>query len=164
MARLFLAVWPPDHVVDALRALRRKDRRGVRFIPPDRWHVTLRFLGDALADDVAAAMDDVPAAATARLGPAVDVVGERVLAIPVVGLDDLAETVTRRTRDLGERPPRRRFRGHLTIARIKPYADLAPTIGALVEAAFEVKEVALVQSRLEPDGARYETLETWTVG
>ena len=164
MARLFLAVWPPDHVVDELRALRRKDRRGVRFIPPDRWHVTLRFLGDALADDVAAAMDDVPAAATA---PARAGGGRRRRASP----RDPRRRPRRPRRDghqahprPRERPPRRRFRGHLTIARIKPYADLAPTIGALVEAAFEVKEVALVRSRLEPDGARYETLETWTVG
>jgi 2'-5' RNA ligase len=34
----------------------------------------------------------------------------------------------------------------------------------MVEASFAVTEVALVQSRLEPSGARYDTLETWTVG
>jgi 2'-5' RNA ligase len=164
MARLFLAVWPPEGVVEELLALHRKDRRGVRFLPPDRWHVTLRFLGEADPADVADAMGDIADAATARLGPAVDIVGGRVLAVPVAGLDDLAATVTRRTRDLGQRPSRRRFHGHLTIARIKPSADLPPTVGALVEASFAVTEVALVQSRLEPSGARYDTLETWTVG
>jgi 2'-5' RNA ligase len=34
-------------------------------------------------------------------------------------------------------------------------------LGALVDAEFEVDEIALVQSRLDPQGARYETLETW---
>ena len=132
---------------------------------PDRWHVTLRFLGDALADDVAAAMDDVPAAAHRRGS------GRRWTSSASESSRSPSSASTTSPRrspgapaTSGSGPARRRFRGHLTIARIKPYADLAPTIGALVEAAFEVKEVALVRSRLEPDGARYETLETWTVG
>jgi RNA 2',3'-cyclic 3'-phosphodiesterase len=37
-------------------------------------------------------------------------------------------------------------------------------LGALVSAEFDVEEVALVQSRLEPQGSRYETIETWPVG
>ena len=34
-------------------------------------------------------------------------------------------------------------------------------MGSYVAAEFDVDEIALVQSRLEPQGARYETLETW---
>jgi 2'-5' RNA ligase len=90
MARLFIAVWPPEDVVADLLALHRKDRRGVRFLPPDRWHVTLRFLGEADPADVADAMGDVADPATARLGPAVDIVGGRVLAVPVAGLHLMA--------------------------------------------------------------------------
>ena len=37
-------------------------------------------------------------------------------------------------------------------------------LGMLVEAGFDVDEVALVQSRLDPQGARYETLQAWPVG
>ena len=37
-------------------------------------------------------------------------------------------------------------------------------LGMLVEAAFDVDEVTLVQSRLDPQGARYETLQAWPVG
>lgn len=36
-------------------------------------------------------------------------------------------------------------------------------LGTLVSAEFEVEEIALVESRLHPDGARYETLDTWRV-
>jgi 2'-5' RNA ligase len=36
-------------------------------------------------------------------------------------------------------------------------------LGAMVQAEFDVEEIALVQSRLHPDGARYETLSTWPV-
>ena len=54
MSRLFVAVWPPDEVLEELRALPRKDERGVRFVHPDSWHITLRFLGDADPDQAEA--------------------------------------------------------------------------------------------------------------
>jgi len=60
--------------------------------------------------------------------------------------------------------PRKRFVGHLTLARIKPHADMPPALGAYLTAAFEVEEIALVRSRLHSDGARYDTLATWPVG
>jgi 2'-5' RNA ligase len=37
-------------------------------------------------------------------------------------------------------------------------------LGALVSAEFDVEEIALVRSRLDPHGARYETIESWPVG
>ncbi len=161
MARLFVAVWPPDEVVDELRCLHRKDQRGVRFVRPENWHITLRFLGDADPGAVIEALDGVPfAPATARLGPAVDVLAERALVLPVDGLDALAEVVAARTKHLGQ-PPRRRFAGHLTVARVKPRVPMPRTLGALLSAEFDVDEIAFVQSRLDPQGARYATLTTW---
>ncbi|MET0910982.1 MAG: RNA 2',3'-cyclic phosphodiesterase [Ilumatobacteraceae bacterium] len=161
MSRLFFAVWPPDEVVDALTELRRKDQRGVRFVPPENWHITLRFLGEAEPGRVLHAMDRWRCApAQVTLGPAVDVLADRLLVIPASGLDVVADEVTKRTRTIGERP-RRRFVGHLTVARFRPDAALPSTLGARFDATFDADEIALVQSRLEPDGARYETLETW---
>ena len=161
MARLFVAVWPPDDVLEPLRALGRKDRRGVRFVRPENWHITLRFLGEAGPAMVAAALDRAPLpAARARLGPAVDVLAERALVVPVAGLDELAAAVVGATSDLGERP-RKRFTGHLTLARLHRRATMPEALGTLVAGDFDVTEVALVQSRLHPDGARYETLGNW---
>jgi len=161
MARLFIAVWPPEHVVEQLTALRRKDQRGVRFVPPDNWHLTLRFLGEADADDVAEALSRATLpAATVTLGPAVDVLSERALVVPATGLDELAAVVAEHTAGLGE-PPRKRFAGHLTLARVKLHAAMPTTLGAMFHAEFDVHEVALVQSRLDPDGARYRTIDTW---
>ncbi|MCB1000283.1 MAG: RNA 2',3'-cyclic phosphodiesterase [Ilumatobacteraceae bacterium] len=164
MARLFLAVWPPEDVVDHLTTLHRKDQRGVRFVPPDTWHVTLRFLGEADPGAVDDALTGfVPEPTTVRLGPAVDVLAERALVVPASGLDPVATEVAERTRHVGE-PPRRRFVGHLTLARLKPFAHMPRVLGALVDLEFELDEVALVQSRLHPDGARYETIASWPVG
>ena len=119
MARLFFAVWPPDEVVEELTALRRKDQRGVRFVRPENWHITLRFLGEAEPGRVIHAMDRWRCApARVMLGPAVDVLADRMLVIPAAGLDTVADEVTKRTRAIGE-PPRRRFVGHLTIATVQ---------------------------------------------
>jgi RNA 2',3'-cyclic 3'-phosphodiesterase len=164
MARLFIAVWPPEEAAAELTALHRKDQRGVRFVSPENWHITLRFLGDAHPGEVIDALaSTVFAPARARLGPAVDVIGERALVVPVDGLDALAATVNERTKALGE-PPRKRFVGHLTLARVKPNVPMPRVLGALVSAAFDVDEIALVQSRLDPQGARYETIDSWPVG
>ena len=164
MARLFIAVWPPEEVVAELMALHRKDQRGVRFVHPDNWHITLRFFGNANAEEVLGALERVTLpAAHARLGPAVDVISERVLVVPVDGLGALAEVVTEHTHGIGERPPKR-FVGHLTVARVKSHVPMPRALGALVSAAFDVDEIALVQSRLDPERARYETIETWPVG
>jgi RNA 2',3'-cyclic 3'-phosphodiesterase len=164
MARLFVAVWPPDHVREELAALRRKDQRGVRFLPPENWHVTLRFLGEADPGAVADALDGAALPpAHARLGPGVDVLAERALVVPVSGVDELAAAVVAATGRIGD-PPRKRFVGHLTIARLKRHARMPSALGAMVEASFDVEEIALVQSRLHPSGARYETLATWPAG
>lgn len=161
MARLFVAVWPTDEVIEELRALPRKDRRGVRFVDPENWHVTLRFLGEADPDEAIASLEGLAASArSARLGPGVDVLGERALVVPVRGLDDLAGEVADLTEHLGE-PPRRHFHGHVTLARAKRGAHMPAALGMYVEADFLVDEVALVQSRLRPEGARYETIETF---
>ncbi len=165
MARLFVAVWPPEDVVAELTALGRKDRRGVHFVHPERWHVTLRFLGECDPDAATTALDAaVLPAARARLGPAVDVMFDRVLVVPVAGVDELAAAVSAATADLGE-PPRRRFTGHVSLARIdRRNRDRLPdTVGAMVDASFDVEEVALVQSRRDHRGARYETLASWPV-
>lgn len=161
MTRLFVAVWPPEEVVADLTALPRKDQRGVRFVHPDNWHLTLRFLGDANPDAVIAALDGIEFDRTEiRIGPGVDLLGDHSLVLPATGLDDVAADVAERTRDLGD-PPRKRFAGHLTLARLKPSAKMPHALGAMFDATFALEEIALVQSRLHPDGARYDTIATW---
>jgi 2'-5' RNA ligase len=164
MSRLFVCLWPPEEVVAVLEELHRKDQVGARFVRPENWHVTLRFIGNADPNDVAAALDQAEfAATTVELGPAVDVGNERVLFVPASGADELAAEVVRVTRSLGDEPLRHRYLGHVTIARIKKRANMPRALGELVTAEWEPREVALVESRLHADGARYETLQTWPI-
>jgi len=164
VARLFLAVWPPEEVIAELRSLHRKDQRGVRFVPPEHWHITVRFFGNADPAEVVDALDGMTLpATTARLGPGVDVLDQRVVVLPAAGLEPLADAVNARTRNVGE-APRKRFVGHLTLARVQPRVPMPRVVGVLFQHSFDVDEVALVESRLDHRGPRYETLETWPVG
>ena len=162
MTRLFVAVWPSDEVLELLSDLERPKDQGVRWMPLENLHVTMRFLGDADIDDVTDALDGVLLPhAIAVVGPAIDVRAERSLMLPVAGVDDLADTVQRATRGLGTERERRHFVGHLTMARLARHASPARSVGLRFEATFEVEEVALVASTLTDDGAVYETVATW---
>ena len=165
MSRLFVCLRPPGHVRETLEGLHLKDQVGARFVPPENWHVTLRFVGEADPNDVAAALDDARFAATVvRLGPAVDLGGERTLFVPATGADELAATVVHATRDLGDQPIRQRFLGHVTIARLKKRSNMPRVLSELIDVSWAPDEVALVESSLHPEGARYDTLATWPVG
>ncbi|MFT6761787.1 MAG: 2'-5' RNA ligase [Candidatus Aldehydirespiratoraceae bacterium] len=188
MSRLFICLWPPEDVVVALEELHRKDQVGAAFVHPENWHVTLRFLGNADPNDVANALDTATFTAPevrkapgrdatkvrkapgrkrtegwVRLGPAVDVGKERMLFVPVTGVDDLAEEVVNVTSHLGDEPVRPRFLGHITVARLQKRANMPRALGQIVSADWSPTEVALVESPLSDDGARYDTLQTWPI-
>jgi 2'-5' RNA ligase len=159
MARLFVALWPPAEVLDAVEALPRLPLASARWTTRKQWHVTLRFLGAADVRVAAAALDNVVAdSCTASLGPRPTRLGRGVLMLPVTGIDDLAAAVVQATAHVGAPPESRPFRGHLTLAesrRGKP-----PKLDAELRASWPVTEVALVESYLHPAGARYETVHT----
>lgn len=131
---------------------------------PENWHVTLRFLGNADPNDVAAALSTATfEPTTVRLGPAVDIGNERTLFVPAAGADALAAEVVDATGSLGDEKIRSRFLGHITIARIKKRANMPRVLGELIDAEWEPSTVALVESTLHADGARYDTLQTWPI-
>ena len=163
MRRLFVAVWPPEAVLDRLAALARPAVEGLRWTTRDQWHVTLRFLGPVPeVEPVADALGAIEAgAATAVLGPALGRFDQRILHVPVLGLDVVAAAVIDATAHLGKRPDDRPFRGHVTLARVAKHGrvDLRPLAGSPVAAEWDVGGVCLVESRLSLAGARYEVLE-----
>jgi 2'-5' RNA ligase len=162
MTRLFVAIWPPDDVLDALADIERPRDQGVTWVPRENLHITLRFLGDADVDEVTARLDDVHLpAATAVVGPAFDLLGERSLISPVAGVDDLAAVVRQAVRGLGTERERPRFQGHITVARLARRSRPHRSAGRRFDATFAVTEVALVASTLRDTGAVYETLATW---
>ena len=65
MPRLFVAVWPPDEVLDLIAALPRPEVEGLRWTTRDQWHVTLRFFGSVELAPAAVALRGVAASAGA---------------------------------------------------------------------------------------------------
>jgi len=165
--RLFVAVWPPEEVLERVAALPRPEVRGLRWTSPDQWHVTLRFLGEADVDEVLAVFRriDVESAGetVAELGPRTGRFGQRILHVPVQGLERLARVTVRATRAVGKPPEQRRFSGHLTLARGRGIGvDLRPFAGRPLGGRWPVEALTLVCSRLragEGGTARYEVVE-----
>ena len=161
MTRLFVAAWPPDHICAELTGLTDvQSLDGERRVPPENWHITLRFIGTA---DIARVIERLEAvefpAAQAMLGPGVIDLDGRQIVVPVTGVDQLARSVRLATDGLGEHDDRPFF-GHLTLARVR--AGVSPTLrGTAFDATWEIDEIALVTSETLPSGAVYDTVATF---
>jgi 2'-5' RNA ligase len=168
--RLFVAVQPPESVLDALVEVidEFRDVADLRWVERAQLHVTLRFLGEVPDDYVprlVESLDAAPlAAAEAVLGPAVTRLGRQVLCVPVQGLGSLAAVVAAATEGFGAAPPEDRpFHGHVTLARARDRRGVVDraAAGGSIEARWRVMEVELVRSRLGPGGPRYEVLRAF---
>lgn len=157
--RLFVGTWPPETLANALpTAATLAD--DLRWVPVEQRHVTLRFLGECAS--AGPVIDALRAAAlpgaSAQLGDPVRRLGPQAAVVPVTGLDDLAGAVNAATAGLGAAAERRRFTGHLTLARSRR-GRFGSLIGTPVEAGrWPVRTIRVVRSHLDHTGARYETL------
>ena len=168
--RLFVCVRPPDDVLDRLDEVIARCRPGtsgsVRWSDRSTWHVTLHFLGEvADPDPVVEALAGLTLpAVTAELGPAVELLGPRVVCAPIAGLEGLARTVQGAVAHLGEPRDARPFRAHVTLARLGRSGGGHPCVGLLIAARWTVDDLALVRSHLRAGPAVYEDLFVRAVG
>ncbi|MCY3578026.1 MAG: RNA 2',3'-cyclic phosphodiesterase [bacterium] len=161
MPRLFLAVFPPQDVVDRLAELERPEVEGLRWTRREQWHITLRFLGEAEPEDVEDSLRGFQRSApTVLLGPAGRRLGSRALVLPADGLSELAAVVGTRTETIGQPLDRRGFTGHLTLARARKRVP-GTVVAQPFEAEFLANELWLVSSQLHSDGSRYTRLTHW---
>ena len=173
-ARLFAALDLPAPVRDALAAYGRAaadDDFALRAVRDDALHVTLAFLGHRSLDDIEPACEAVrevaAPAAGLSLGDALWLAPRRphVLTVSVVdpegALFALQERVVAALVDaVGYEPDRRRFRPHVTVARVRHGAS--PRRSGLPdapEASFDGEALTLYRSWLGGGPARYEVLE-----
>jgi len=184
-ARLFLAVDPPEQVCLELASWARavaaqgrsgaRGRQGLRLLAAEALHVTLCFLGSRPVGEIEELLRVPSASAT--------VVGElsvgaplwlpprrpRNLAVEIHDHDGELERLQRELvaelqRVIDWEPDRRRFRAHLTVARVRGRESfLAAPGGPIAVPAtpalrFRPESLTLYRSWLEPSGARYEAL------
>jgi RNA 2',3'-cyclic 3'-phosphodiesterase len=165
LVRLFVAVLPPAPVIEPLQALPRPDNGSVRWTTPSQWHVTVRFLGEVghpseVVEAVTGAVGSVGSTAVeAWLGPVTAwFPGHHVLQVPVAGLDDIAARVRAATGRWGA-PDERPYSGHLTLARTRGReAPPRGLDGAPISVGFTVDAVTVMESALDPGGARYRVV------
>jgi len=173
-ARLFAALELPAPVRDALGAFGRAaaaDDFALRAVRDDALHVTLAFLGHRALDDIDPAREAVREVAAPvpdlALGDALWLAPRRphVLTVEVAdatgALLALQERVVAALVEaVGYEPDRRRFRPHVTVARVRRGA--APRQRGLPDApsaSFAGEAVTLYRSWLGGGPARYEALE-----
>jgi RNA 2',3'-cyclic 3'-phosphodiesterase len=189
-ARLFVAIDPPAAVREQLAAWAKlalarpsagatpRRTRGVRLLQPDTMHLTLCFLGSrpvAELEPIAAAVQQLTAIdAELSLGAPLWLPPRRPRTLAVT-VHDQAGELARLQRAVAQalsgaldwQPERRRFRAHVTVARLGrersrtrrgSAADL--TLAPSPQLRFVAREVVLYRSWLEPAGASYEALAT----
>ncbi|HET6705097.1 RNA 2',3'-cyclic phosphodiesterase [Amycolatopsis sp.] len=155
MPVLFSALRPPDDVVQAItEALGETD--GLRWEPPERWHVTLAYYGQ---DDVGTRAAWLGARLAGR--PAVDVRLEKAATVPgVLWLTVAGPELTPLARAAGADAEPRPYRAHLTLARFPREepgraARWTEKLAGFTSRRWRATEVALMTSEREPGGPRY---------
>lgn len=184
--RLFLAINPPGHVreeIAAATAPLRAAAPALRWIGPDRLHLTVRFLGEQPAERVDELRGAVDAATARHAGTPLTFRGfgafpnfrrARVVWLgvePHPRLELLHHDVERACVALGFEPEGRAFRPHLTLARVpdgtheEVLRALARTVRRTPYAArIDVDSVDLMASEQTPDGSRYRIIHTSPLG
>lgn len=179
MIRAFLAVALESQVIakigDVIERL-KPEIPGVRWVPIDKLHVTLKFLGDideALVESIGAALNR-----QLRLFPRCTINAKglgvfpglkrpRILWVGLAGsqLVSLALKIESALEPMGFVPEARAFTPHLTIGRWRQSATAPQSLAQQLNqwqtydfGPSRIDHVKLIQSVLNPDGASYSEL------
>ncbi len=185
MTRMFVALIPPESVVEDLEGFLAPRREAVpfRWTQPEQWHLTLAFSADVsdrsyddLVDRLArAAGKRHPVRARIAGGGAFPDVGRA--RVVYAGVQTEAEELRRMATGAraafaksGAAVEGKRFRAHVTLARLGRPVEATRFVRLLDSysgPAWTVEELALVASYLGEgprNRARHEVVETFTLG
>ena len=174
MPRLFTGIEIPVEIGERLSYL-RGGLPGARWIDPDNYHLTLRFVGDIdmhVAEEIAAALTRV------RRGPFrlrladIGALGTRkqhaivVRAAPSTELTELQAEHERIMQRIGLAPETRKFTPHVTLARLRgasgrDIADYLSLRGGFAADSFAVDRFVLFSSRNSIGGGPYVVEEAY---
>jgi 2'-5' RNA ligase len=178
--RLFLAINPPPDMqarIGQETAPLRDAAPALRWVMPERMHLTVRFLGVQPMERIAAIHDAIDSAvarhadaplALGGIGAFPDFRRARVVWLgvePHPRLELLHHDIEQACAGLGFEAEGRPFRPHLTLARV-PDGTTGDTLRALARASrkvrfsetMNVQSVDLMASELTPAGPRYRLL------
>jgi len=174
MPRLFTAIEIPADVAQTLTFL-RGGLPGARWIDPENYHLTLRFIGDVdatIAQDIVSMLDRVSRAPFEfRLEGVSSFGGKKPRAIvanvaPSSSLMELQAEHERLMQRVGLEPEGRKYTPHVTLARLRDssswqVADYLSERGSFRSAPFRVERFVLYSSRASVGGGPYVVEEAY---
>lgn len=179
--RLFIGIplaTPTSDELAAISARLRSAGDGLRWSPPESWHITLQFLGNAGEQQYEA----VVARLRALRVPPVPISLEGLSCFDRAGvffagvrlapeLLSLQESVTAATKLCGFIPEARSYQPHITLARSKGKEQQKTLIALRTRirrqpgfTRFVAQEFLLYESFLGPSGSRYEIRARFRLG
>jgi 2'-5' RNA ligase len=185
--RAFLAIDPPEDILQAMSRLQEKLKREISgrisWTKPQGQHLTLKFFGDISTADVNNICTAVQKRVTSepslnlkieKLGVFPDARRPRVIWCGITGdvekLSIFQKQLDSDFAGIGFPGEDRPFRAHLTLGRIKDSHGLTGINEALIKYSafaageFNCTEMILFQSRLSPQGAIYTKLAEFALG
>jgi 2'-5' RNA ligase len=174
MPRLFTGLEIPSRVAQSL-AMMRGGLPGARWIDPENYHLTLRFIGDiddALARDIASLLGQVQRTAFDLHLDGLSSFGGRkpraVVAAAAAGqaLMELQAEHERLLQRVGLEPEGRKFTPHVTLARLRDsssrqVADYLAARGHYRSVSFPIARFVLFSSRSSVGGGPYVVEEAY---
>ncbi|HEY5166255.1 MAG TPA: RNA 2',3'-cyclic phosphodiesterase [Pseudolabrys sp.] len=168
MPRLFTGVEIPSDIAQALGML-RGGLPGARWITPENYHLTLRFIGDVddmIAHEVASMLGRVKRGAfELHLEGLTSFGGRKPRAVvatvaPVQPLLDVQAEQERLMRRIGLEPEGRKYLPHVTLARLRAssnrdVAEYLSVRGLFRTTPFRVSRFVLFSSRASVGGGPY---------
>ncbi len=173
--RCFVAVDISDRVRDQIGEYQKRLGpmvAGIRWVRPDRMHLTLAFLGEVSDEFITSAKEKLAEAVKglkpfmARFEGIGAFSSPRRARVIWAGMSDgrdelcaLQNKVVSGLQKVGFEPERRRFSPHLTLGRLRIPADVARVCEQQFQSdEFEIDRVILYQSVLKPEGPEYTRL------
>lgn len=182
VVRLFFCLEFSEELKGALGELARDVRRALgtgTWVPPENYHLTVRFLGEVPEEKVPALLHLGKSAAqearpfTLRLETLGSFPQARASRVLWVGpraepqeFQDLCRRVEEGLQALGFPKEKKEPRPHVTLARFKSPQDLRAVLARPLPPLPEVSllGLTLMRSELRPQGAKYTPLAVWKLG
>lgn len=177
--RLFTAIDLPDNIRERFADLQIPGTLDARWTSPSQFHVTLRFIGDAnesMATRYEEALNGIASPIATCEPYGLDVLpSRRNPSVLVVGLQrsdsllSVYDAVSTALHDVGVEPEDRKYRPHVTLARLNDTApervhEVLDAYGDASLPSFTADTFYLYESTLTPDGAVHERRASFPLG
>ena len=186
LLRLFVAIEIPPAIREAIAgslALFKGDKSTVKWERTEKLHVTLRFIGDTVDENIPQVIDALQRAAAHVGGPypvryssSGFFPNRHRPRILWVGMDDpgrmttsLHDRIEIELRSLGLDEDDKKFHPHVTVGRIRHESPPSRLLGAFEKLTLHTDQVivdqfVLMKSELSSDGSQYSVVERFPFG